>query len=493
MIHSQGFKKILILILLAIPWVTLQASTTRSPNCHCNHTNDRHLNNPLLRAENIIKKSPLLKRYKTPKMIFRSQFKTYQVRSANLIRNDVDGKMEGTLILVTRDNGNFVALIDTPLNKGTLIGKSDGTETFIKAKDVDYFKTDYVISPKVIAQDDAEALKHNPKIDENGAYHIEILAGFSQASASRVGDPTAYGLAQVESANLGLRNSRVGNQVILEFAGFEVTPIDYPITTNTLGNLQKIFPNHESADLIAAFFVGNSQDTAAGWAYVPGRVSVQALYAPSAFRHEVGHNAGGNHCNTGQDNFRFGYDNGRNRTFLCGNDSNFYSTPHVTDSYGIPVGNAVTADMARQWVERAPIMSSYGTPIPPVSAAFRLENRMVRGRCLDVLAGEPDRVGVYSCQSNNANQGWVTDDNGRIRLNSNKNLCLGGNGNGNYITLQSCASQNQGILWRESNENYINLSNNECLNPLGNAANSARVNLNPCYNTDYQRWIKIAP
>jgi len=35
-------------------------------------------------------------------------------------------------------------------------------------------------------------------------------------------------------------------------------------------------------------------------------------------------------------------------------------------------------------------------------------------------------------------------------------------------------------------KNYINLSNNECLNPLGNAANSARVNLNPCYNRDYQ-------
>jgi hypothetical protein len=224
-------------------------------------------------------------------------------------------------------------------------------------------KTDYIPSPP----DPSAETKVSPAPSTNAEpYVVDVLAGFSTASAAAVGDPKAYALAQVESVNLGLRNSQIST-VTLHLLGIQIIPNDYPITTDVLSRLDELFPNAKAwgADTIAAFFVGNAQNTATGWGYIPGRLTVQATYSSTAFRHEMGHNAGGSHCNTGEQSYKFGYDNGKSRTMLCGNDISYYSNPNIQDQNGLPLGNASTADMARVWRENAVRLSSYATRATP--------------------------------------------------------------------------------------------------------------------------------
>lgn len=177
---------------------------------------------------------------------------------------------------------------------------------------------------------------------------------------------------------------------------------------------------------------------------------------------------------------------------------NIFSTPDRTWN-NRPAGTAAREDNVRRINEyRHTIVNFFPDgnppppPPPPPGNSFRLENRQVPGRCLDVLAGNPQMVGVFYCQTGNANQNWVIDAAGHIHWNANRNLCLGGNGNLGFVTLQPCSTDPR-TLWRVSGENYINLSNNQLLNPLSNAAAGARVNLNPATGTDFQRWIRISP
>jgi hypothetical protein len=102
---------------------------------------------------------------------------------------------------------------------------------------------------------------------------------------------------------------------------------------------------------------------AGGWAGIGGGSNVNNVGQPDAFRHEIGHNAGGGHCSGdgsssyGSISYGFGYNNGNWSTHMCGNSVNFYSTPNVNDNLGNPIGNATTADMARLWNERAADMA----------------------------------------------------------------------------------------------------------------------------------------
>ncbi|MDB6146019.1 MAG: hypothetical protein JWP80_5063, partial [Pseudomonas sp.] len=201
-----------------------------------------------------------------------------------------------------------------------------------------------------------------------------------RSAADHVGDAQAYALAQVESVNLALHNSKVLD-VSLELAGIQIIDQDYPITAETLGAVDRLFPAGKflKADLTAAFFVGNSDDSAPSLAYSPGRLSVQSVKSSIALRHSLGHNAGGGHCNDQGSGYNVGYDNGRTRDIMCGNASSYYSTPDVQDRYGLPMGNAQSADLARVWRENADRLSSYArlnTPdsTPPGDASTPKSN-----------------------------------------------------------------------------------------------------------------------
>jgi hypothetical protein len=281
----------------------------------------------------------------------------YQVSSGFLV-DSRDGNM-GSLVAVTSDTGASTVIVDTPIKRGLLLTDAAGKSIFHAEPRYDWMKKDTVDGPVESNGTSAGSSVTNPRQTQT----IDVWAGFSKASESAVGDAYAYALAQVETVNLGLSNSRISS-ARLRLHGVQVIPTDYPITGETLSRLDELFPKakERGADTIAAFFVGNSEDTAAGWGKVPGRLTVQTTHAPTAFRHEMGHNAGGSHCNTGQDSYKFGYNNGTSRTYLCGNNVPYYSNPDINDEHGKPLGNATMANMARVWNENATRLASYGTP-----------------------------------------------------------------------------------------------------------------------------------
>jgi hypothetical protein len=173
-----------------------------------------------------------------------------------------------------------------------------------------------------------------------------------------------------------LRNSLV-TSVSLKLVGVQVVERNYPITTETLSNLPTIFQEGieiSRPDLIHGMFLYDSDSTGGGWGEYRGRKAISHAIG-EAFRHEVGHNAGGAHCFSqggAISTYAYGYNNGKTTTIQCGNGSPFYSNPLVKDANDLPLGNALTADMARVWRNNAVRLSSYApTIIPQAPQNFR--------------------------------------------------------------------------------------------------------------------------
>jgi chitinase len=308
----------------------------------------------------LIRSSPVLAGVANFGAVTMERAGTYEIRSASTPTAD------GSLIIVESDDGGFVALVDTPDRQGTVVGASDGSQIFIEAPENDYMQPDTEPGPESAALQTRAA-----DTDGSGVNVIDLLAGFSQSAADRVKDPKAYALAQVESVNLRLRNSQVAN-ARLRLVGIQVIEENFPTSNGkngTLGRVSKLFAEgmkEYGADLVAAFSNAPSGNTAGGWGFVPGRYSVQQVRSPAAFRHEVAHNVGGSHCNTGQNSYKFGYGNGKSSTSLCGNKVAYYSTPLLSDQHGLPLGDSAKADMARLWREQAAKMSSHAKPVVPI-------------------------------------------------------------------------------------------------------------------------------
>ncbi|MBI4510662.1 MAG: hypothetical protein HY698_13595 [Deltaproteobacteria bacterium] len=207
--------------------------------------------------------------------------------------------------------------------------------------------------------------------DECGTTIVDAFIGFSDAAAAQVGNARAEAELLVESVNSGLRNSRVSG-IRVRLVGTGTTPTNWGITTACLD----AFPGWMRAEIESsgADLAGmvqmptNAPGSAAGWAGMPGWTEVVGAPWPAAFRHEVGHNVGGGHC---RGDFRapyeygYGFNSGRFTTHMCGNATNFYSTPDVTDDRGKPLGVAGAQDMARLWRERAKAMSERATHTIP--------------------------------------------------------------------------------------------------------------------------------
>lgn len=198
--------------------------------------------------------------------------------------------------------------------------------------------------------------------DADGRFVIDVFAGYSESAAALAGDLEAHALANIETVNMGLANSLV-DTVYLRLVGTGTTPNNPGVITSVLDDAWTWFAaqNEELAPDLIAVFQTPTEDpgSAGGWGGVPGRTTVNGVEWPTVFRHEAGHNAGGNHCYPDNENFRNGFDNGHWRTHLCGNDVNFYSNPWVNDDQGQPIGDTAQADMARQWTETAWTMANY--------------------------------------------------------------------------------------------------------------------------------------
>lgn len=195
--------------------------------------------------------------------------------------------------------------------------------------------------------------------DQNGDFPIDIFMGYSNSAAATAGDINAHAAMMVASVNQGLTNSLVDN-VFLRLVGTGETANNPGVVTSVLSDCRIWFADEIKAlgpDYIGVFQTPTgAPGSAGGWAGVGGSTSVNSINSPNAFRHEIGHNGGGGHCPGDGSTLPYahGFDNGNWRTHLCGNDVNFYSTPLVDDDLGNPIGDAVTADMAQAFRDRAP-------------------------------------------------------------------------------------------------------------------------------------------
>ena len=198
--------------------------------------------------------------------------------------------------------------------------------------------------------------------DQNGRYVIDLFVGYSESAALVAGDLLAYAVAQVESVNTGLTNSGLDG-AYLRLVGTAITPNNPGVVTSVLNDAWDWFADEIEAlapDVLSIYQTDTgAPGSAGGWGYLPGRISVNSVYLPTAFRHEMGHNVGGHHCHPDHAGYRNGFDNGNWRTHLCGNDVNFYSTPLINDNLGNPIGHADQADMVRLWNEEMAKIAQY--------------------------------------------------------------------------------------------------------------------------------------
>ncbi|HBO2743152.1 carbohydrate-binding protein [Pseudomonas aeruginosa] len=296
-----------------------------------------------------------------------------------LFAGALDGRARqpaGDIVMALRDDGGFVALL--PERNAMIRGDADGqqTLTLFPAQDgnahehVDYLEAPDALAPALIESRNG-ALRYQAERNAAGDLLIDVLAGFSRLSVAYVGDHEAYALAQVASVNQALDNSKVKG-VRVRLVGTQVIDDDHRVNTDTLADLKNLFAEgmrQYSPDLVAAFFTGRGsgpgQNTAAGWAYINGRYSVNAADGPTVFRHELGHNIGGGHCPSGQ-GFNYGYNNGRLGTIMCGNQLGYYSNPDLKDNQGVPIGDTLTANMAQVWRDNAARISAYAPSVVPV-------------------------------------------------------------------------------------------------------------------------------
>lgn len=208
----------------------------------------------------------------------------YTVESGNILMPD---KSVGSLITVRSGDGSLTAVVEEPGNNGLFLVGSKGESRFIPFPDRDFSLPDTVVK---------NAKSVMPKSPTSvGPYVIDMLIGYSRSAVEAAGgDAHANALAQVESVNLALRNSLV-TDISMRLVGVQIVESNYPITPDTLARLPEVFSEGMRVyepDLLYGIFSGHPEDSSVGWAYVPGRTAIGYIYG-EAFRHEVGHNAGG--------------------------------------------------------------------------------------------------------------------------------------------------------------------------------------------------------
>ncbi|MEQ7918051.1 hypothetical protein ABQX22_02565 [Xanthomonas sp. WHRI 1810A] len=267
----------------------------------------------------------------------------------------------GSLIIVRAETGAFLALIEQPGNSGMLSVDTQGQRRFLPSQEGGRRRSDGVIE---VMEKSGRALE----VDDDPVV-IDVLVGFTRAAVDMVGDPMAYAIAQLETVNLCLRNSLVEN-LSLELAGVQIVEENYLLTIDVLPTVREVFSSGTewfAPDIVTAF-LHDYEGGAVGIARLNGQYSAQAIYDHKSFRHEVGHNAGGRDPAEHDDDYHYGYDNGRSTTCMAADAGSipYYSNPDVFDQYGLPLGDPRNANMARVWREAAERMSSYAPPFEGV-------------------------------------------------------------------------------------------------------------------------------
>lgn len=305
------------------------------------------------------------------------RYEDYRVASSVL--TDGRGEVQGSLVVVNRDNGEFLAMLEAPHRSGLIAGDRHGLQRMRDAADDDggngFKDPDGIENPRPPKPADRAG---KADVDSKGFIVIDVFAGFSEAAVKKVGDAKAYALAQVASVNRALQNSKV-QKVRLRLVGVRTIKQDFIISAENLDKSYDLFEQDmfdKGADLFAGFFDTTAEDGTEGMAWTGGRASMQTVKFKHVFKHEIGHIVGGHHCAEGDASYRHGYDNGKSLTILCSHTQgyqtqskrvNYYSNPAVKDTHGVALGKPGVANMARLWRERAEAMSAEAEAVVPLN------------------------------------------------------------------------------------------------------------------------------
>ena len=207
--------------------------------------------------------------------------------------------------------------------------------------------------------------------DSVGNFVIDVFIGYSNEAVAYLGGGTLYqnhAATQIQTVNQALLNSQI-DSVYLRLVGTAIKDHNTGINLSQTGldYVPTLFENEitsSGADYICMFqeyYNTKSYNTAGGWATVQGRNSICMVEDNTVFRHEIGHNFGSNHCFGGSAGYPFanGYDNGFQKTIMCGNDIGYYSTTAVSVN-SRAIGTS-SNDNARLLKERKSIIARHAT------------------------------------------------------------------------------------------------------------------------------------
>ena len=210
--------------------------------------------------------------------------------------------------------------------------------------------------------------------DDNGDYVVDMYFGYSHQAAAQINDIQAYSVAQIETVNVGFANSLI-DDIYLRLVNLGVSEHHVGVNGSSINSFFNHFQddlNNSGADMGAfydSWFPG--ANNGGGFAYVPGRASINAATSGAVFRHEWGHNSGSRHCPTdggGTATYASGWNNGNGATHMCGNAINFFSNPNINDAMGDAIGDPVNGDNSRNITERRTVFSGYAKHITPYDA-----------------------------------------------------------------------------------------------------------------------------
>lgn len=278
------------------------------------------------------------------------------------------------VILVEAKNETVMGSIETPQGKWLLMPDVKSQQHYLIKRHGDEINDDIIHAPGHTDLHDIGLTPEEfqtqpaPDKDSDGNFVIDIYMGFSEKALELVQDREAYAMMQLATVNNALKNSKIDN-VRVRLVGTGVTSNHMGMSSSQLSLLKTWFAEDiakYSPDVVAGFMLYENgfENQAGGWGYVNGYYNINSITSPNAFRHELGHNIGGVHCND-KAGYNFGFNNGMTKTHQCGNDINYYSNPNVTDMYGLAIGDPNTADMARIWRENAERHSGFRPAVVP--------------------------------------------------------------------------------------------------------------------------------
>ena len=325
------------------------------------------------------------------------------IHDAIVVHNTVTGKM----VSIIEEDDKYFLVLPTAVNREYRIIENNKEE-------LDCHVVNTLLKSNSSAVDDCNFCKEQ---DANGKYITDVFVAFTEVSATQAGDKDAFAAAMIESVNAGFINSDI-NEIGLRLVGVGVTDNNPGLVRSVLSDVLVWFEDElkeNAADIVAVFINQTQVEGESGaWGQQPGRVSVNNIIRPLSFRHEIGHNFGGAHCNPDNQvvDYANGYDNGKTSTHLCGNGANYFSNPDLTDSNGDPLGEDGKADMARLIREQASFMSSYRLHTIPFSEDDENLDTDADGLCVEIDCNDGDASIGAECRGQDFKSSYENTQNG---------------------------------------------------------------------------------